>query len=381
MTVSYCAIWMQDTAIGWLMTEMKTAPTTIALLQLTTSLPIFFLALPGGVLGDRFDRRKLLVGVQTVLAVNAAVVSLATFSGGANVPLFLCANAVSGCCLALSSPVRHALTPMLVDRSVFVGAVTLNSVGFNAARLLGPALAGGIIALSSASHSLATGSCILCFVTLILTFGFQVPVSPFEKTRVTLLQAAADVTKLAASDAVIRTTLLTLLAFSACGGVVFALLPLIMTQQLGAEVTTYGLGMGSLGAGAILGGTALSRPMRGLSMRRVQIIASTLVIIGLAIIGSTHQLEIGMLGFLICGAGWVITLSTLNAQLQLHVEDAFRARVTSLALMANAFGLASASPAWGYLVEVSEISVALYVAAALVFLLMLIRFARPRAAD
>ncbi len=378
MTVSYCAIWMQDTAIGWLMTEMKTAPTTIALLQLTTSLPIFFLALPGGVLGDRFNRRKLLVGVQAVLAVNAAAVSFATFGGGASVAFFLCANAVSGCCLALSSPVRHALTPMLVDRSVFVGAVTLNSMGFNAARLIGPALAGGIIALSSASQSLATGSFILCFVTIVLIFGFKAPDSPLADAGVSLFQAAADVTRLAARDPVIRNTLMTLLAFSACGGVVFALLPLIMTQQLGAQEVTYGLGMGSLGAGAILGGTALSRPMRRFSMRTVQLIASGLVILGLGIIAGTHRLEIGMLGFLLCGAGWVITLSTLNAQIQLHVEDAFRARVTSLALMANALGLAGASPAWGYLVEVSAISTAMYVAAGLVFLLTLARFLRVR---
>jgi MFS family permease len=346
---------------------------------MTTSLPIFFLALPGGVLGDRFDRRKLLVGVQTVLAINAAVVSIATLGGWADVPVFLCVNAVAGSCLALSSPVRHALTPMLVDRSVFVGAVTLNSIGFNAARLIGPAIAGGIIALGSATYALAAGSCILCLVALVLTFGFKVPEGPTVRANTTMFQAAADATKLAASDSVIRTTLLTLVAFSACAGVVFALLPLIMTQQLGATEATYGFGMASLGTGAIIGGAALSRPMRGMSMRRVQIIASLLVILGLATIGVTHRLGLGMVGFLLCGAGWVITLSTLNAQLQLHVEDAFRARVTSLALMANALGLAGASPAWGYLVEFSDISTAIHVAVALVCLMTLVRFTpRPR---
>jgi MFS family permease len=81
-----------------------------------------------------------------------------------------------------------------------------------------------------------------------------------------------------------------------------------------------------------------------------------------------------MLGFLVCGAGWVITLSTLNAQLQLHVEDAFRARVTSLALMSNALGLAVASPAWGYLVERTDIATAMFVAAILVVLLTITRF-------
>lgn len=377
MTASYCAVWMQDTSIGWLMTEMQAAPTTIALLQMTTSLPIFFLALPGGVLGDRFDRRKLLIGVQMVLALNAALVMLGTLGGWAGVPLFLAVNAVAGSCLALSSPVRHALTPMLVDRSVFVGAVTLNSIGFNAARLTGPALAGALIALGSATWSLAVGSCILCLVALTLSLGFRVPPRPLERSETSLLQSAAAAARLAIDDPVIRRTLITLTSFSAFGGVVFALLPLIMTRQLGASEATYGLGMASLGAGAILGGTALSRPLRGLPLPRVQLIATLLVIAGIATIASTRSLEVGILGFLICGGGWVITLSTLNAQLQLHVEDAFRARITSLALMSNALGLACASPAWGYLVELSDIATALYTGAALVTLLGLARFA-PR---
>jgi MFS family permease len=374
MTAAYCAIWMQDTAIGWMMTEMKAAPTTIALLQMTTSLPIFFLALPGGVLGDRFDRRKLLVGVQLVLSLNAAIVTIATIGGWAGVPLFLCANAVAGCCLALSSPVRHALTPMLVDRSVFVGAVTLNSIGFNTARLVGPALAGGIIALGSATYTLAAGSCILCLVALTLAFGFKVPGGPPPAVRESLLQSAADAARLAMGDRVIRTTLLTLVSFSAFGGVVFALLPLIMTLQLGAQEATYGLGMASLGAGAIMGGTALSRPMRGLPLKTVQVIASLLVLAGFVVIAATHRLEIGLIGFLVCGAGWVITLSTLNAQLQLHVEDGFRARVTSLALMSNALGLAIASPGWGYLVERTDVTTAMFTGVGLVALLSLVRF-------
>jgi predicted MFS family arabinose efflux permease len=374
MTAAYCAIWMQDTSIGWLMTEMKASPTTIALLQMTTSLPIFFLALPGGVMGDRFDRRKILIGVQAVLSINAAIITLATLGGWADVTVFLFVNAIAGSCLALSSPVRHALTPILVDRSALVGAVTLNSIGFNAARLIGPAIAGGIIALGSATYSLAAGSCILCLVSLVLAFCFKLPERSPSPAGVSLLQAAGDGARLAASDTFIRKTLLTLLFYSSFAGVVFTLLPLIMTRQLGAQEATYGFGMASLGAGAILGGISLSRTMRGLSMKNVQLIASTMVFLGLVVIGATHRLEIGMLGFLVCGAGWVITLSTLNAQLQLHVEDAFRARVTSLALMSNALGLAVASPAWGYLVERTDIATAMFVAAILVVLLTITRF-------
>lgn len=376
--LAFCCVWMQDTASGWLMTELGAPPSIIALLQASTSLPIFLLALPGGVIGDAFDRRTALIWVHGLLAVNALILAAAVFSGAVTPWLLLACNAVAGCCLAVAAPIRHAITPMLVRREILIGAVTWNSMGFNAARLIGPAIAGIVIALTSTAHPYLINAVMFVLVGIALAAWRNAPRSGSGTLRSSVLQSAAAAIRFAYRDESIRSILIKIILFSVLGGAVYSLLPVIMRLHLGANETSFGFGMMALGAGAIGGGMMLNMLRRHLRMDQIQFLAAALVSLGLVVIGLTTYLPIGLIGLFSAGCGWIMTLSSLNAWMQMAVHDSMRARVTSLALMSNALGLAVSSPFWGLLVEASGVSVALFVSAALLGLSSLVRLPLER---
>src|SRR5580693_5912739 len=134
--------WMQIVAQGWLIYRLSHSAFLLALDQFLGGIPIFLFSLIGGVVADRLERRKILLGSQYVQMATAAILTVLVATGHVHVWHILCLSFVSGFAQAFGGPAYQALIPTLVDQDDMPNAIALNSIQFNVAIMVGPALAG-----------------------------------------------------------------------------------------------------------------------------------------------------------------------------------------------------------------------------------------------
>ncbi|MGC2247814.1 MAG: MFS transporter, partial [Terriglobales bacterium] len=138
--------WMQIVAQGWLIYRLSHSAFLLALDQFLGGIPIFLFSLIGGVVADRLDRRRILLGSQWVQMASAGLLTFLVFTGRVHVWHILCLSFVSGFAQAFGGPAYQALIPTLVEREDMPNAIALNAIQFNVAIMVGPALAGQALA-------------------------------------------------------------------------------------------------------------------------------------------------------------------------------------------------------------------------------------------
>ncbi|MEO0073329.1 MAG: MFS transporter, partial [candidate division WOR-3 bacterium] len=136
--VSFTGSWMQNVAKGWLVLRLTNSPFFVGLDSAVTWLPTWLISLPAGVLADRFDRRRLMITTQSVLAFLALVLALLTWLNRLDIYILLTISLLTGFVVAANAPVAQSLLPELVDKHEILNAVALNSSMFNTARIVGP---------------------------------------------------------------------------------------------------------------------------------------------------------------------------------------------------------------------------------------------------
>src|SRR5712691_8017705 len=148
--VSNIGTWMQDVGESWLMTSLTPSPVLVALVETAGSLPVVLVALPAGALADIVDRRRLLLVMQIWMFVAAGAMGILALMGHMTPGRLLSLTFLLGVGSAMSNPIWQAITPEMVSHSDLPAAITLNAVGINIARAVGPALGGLIVAASGA---------------------------------------------------------------------------------------------------------------------------------------------------------------------------------------------------------------------------------------
>ncbi|HTN11597.1 MAG TPA: MFS transporter, partial [Acetobacteraceae bacterium] len=138
-------VWMQNTGAGWLMTTLAPDALTVSLVQAATILPVFLLALPAGALADTIDKRLFIVGTQSWMLAAAALLAVLTFAGLTGAWSLLALTFAIGAGSAMNSPAWGSVMAEVVPRQDLAQAIALNSVGFNLARAIGPAIAGFLV--------------------------------------------------------------------------------------------------------------------------------------------------------------------------------------------------------------------------------------------
>ena len=284
-TVSALGTWIQNAASAWIMTDLAPSPIMVSLVQAAAQLPVLLLALPAGALADLMDRKRHLILTNMLMLAASAVLAIVAALGRVDATILLSLTALLAVGAALNSPAWAASVPLTVPRRSLTQALVLNSVGFNIARAIGPAIGG-----------LDPGGC-RCDGRLCRQRGFLrlcrcgrrplADLSALRRRQSTSRPshsarrcASASPTRwlnrsCAAPSSARRRS-------SAARSAIWALLPLYVRQVLGLSSASFGLMMGVIGAGAVLGGLLMPRLHRLFSRNNLIMLAGA--VCGLALV-------------------------------------------------------------------------------------------------
>ncbi|MFG3108944.1 MFS transporter [Streptomyces tendae] len=345
--VSNVGSWMQMVGAQWLLIGHD--PALVTLVQTASSLPVVLLALPSGVVADRYDRRMVLLATQVVLFSVSAVLTALAFADVLTPALLLVLTFALGCGTALMGPAWQAVQPELVERRQLGQAAALGGVNMNLARAVGPAVGGLVVAATDAAWVFAFNAASFLGIAVVLLFWrrptTQSPVPRGEKLLTTLDAGRRYVWHAPG----IRRVLLRTLLFIPGGTALWALLPLVASRSLGLGSGGYGLLLGAVGVGAVTGAFVLPRANRKLGANRTLGYGALLFAGALLVLATLNNPWLVTVALLFAGVAWIAVLSTLNTAMQTRLPGWVRARGLAVYLLAFQGGQALAAPLWGTL--------------------------------
>ena len=362
--VTALGTWMQNTGAGWLMTTLSPDPLSVSLVQAATIVPTFLLALPAGALADIVDRRRYLIATQIWTAGAAALLTALTLSNAIDASGLVALTFAIGIGAAMYQPAWGATVPEIVPRSDLVGAIALNGIGFNLARAIGPAL-GGLLLLfggPALTFLLYTASFVVGIAALLRWKRHTTRSSLPREHFIAAMRAGMQFVR---HTPAMQAAMLRSVAFFLPCAAVWAMLPLIVREQLGLGAGSFGLLLGMMGVGGVASGMLLPR-LRGLANRGTTVLGSSLCsCVGMGLIASTQHWAPAALGMVLFGIGWVAAASTTQAAAQLASPAWVRARALAIYQLAFNGALAFGSVFWGWLGEELGLQQSMAIAAVL----------------
>ncbi|MXP41326.1 MFS transporter [Altererythrobacter soli] len=348
---------VQSVGAAWQMTATGQPADVVALVQTAVNLPIMLLALPAGAWADMFDKRTVMLLAQTAMfAVSLLLVTL-TFAGITPPLAIVGLTALLAAGVAVFNPALAASIGGIVPRAELAAAVALNILAFNFARTAGPALGGAIVSLGGAGAAFVANA--LSYLMAIAVLWRWRPAAEPAKERRRLLPVIAEGFRFALASPQIRTILLRALTFTLTGAAAWALMPLVAADLLGEGSAVYGLLLGALGAGAVIG--ALTSTWFRARFSAEAIIRTAGIVYGLGCLGVALQPGLVPMLFLlvVAGAGWVQALSGFSVAGQLWAPREVVGRIVALVSSLTFGGIALGSWLWGHFAEVYGVAAAL----------------------
>jgi predicted MFS family arabinose efflux permease len=355
---------MFDTSSNWLMTSLNPDPRMVSAVQVATTLPMFLLTLPAGALTDIIDARRLLIGAQ--LAVTAiSVVFAALVTLGLATPLVLLATTFSlGATGALAAPAWLVITPMLVTKQDLDSAIAINNASYNVSRAIGPAIGG----LAIASFGIALPFWCFCVGNLAVIAALLWWRAPRKAKQSLpaerLFSAVRTGLRYARNNRDLDSTLIRALAFFPFASAYWALLPLVARNQMHNGPEVYGVLLGMIGLGSILGSFALNRLKARLGPDRLATLGTVGTIVALGIYGWARHPAIAMAASLIAGVSWITMMTTLFVSAQVALPEWVRGRGLAIFLTAYFGAMTVGSALWGKVASLEGLSMTFYIAAA-----------------
>ncbi|MFG6458894.1 MFS transporter [Roseateles sp. BYS96W] len=342
--------FMRDVASAWMVTELSASPAAVALIQTAATLPIFLLAIPAGVLSDILDRRRFLMAIQILLACVSGGLLLLARTNTLTVESLVALTFVGGIGAALMGPTWQSIVPELVPKHDLKNAVALNSLGINVARALGPA-AGGLL-LASFGAAAAYGADVLSYVFVIAALlWWKRPPAVDAALSEQFFGAFRAGVRYARSSGELHVVLLRAAVFFLFASSVWALLPLVSRRMLGGTAGFYGVMLGAVGAGAILGALLLPRLRSRLGADGLVLLSSVLGAAVMAALSVAPPQPVAVALMLLLGTGWIIALTTLNGVAQAVLPNWVRGRGLAIYLMVFNGAMACGSLAWGLVAQ------------------------------
>ena len=325
--------WMQQVAMGWLIYRLTNSALLLGLVAFAGQSPVFFLAPIAGVIADRANRHRVVIIMQLLMMIQATLLASLVFFEVVQYWHILMLSVVFGIINAFEIPVRQAfLLEMVQSRDDLANAIALNSSVFNGARLVGPAIAGFVIAAFGEGTAFILNA--ISYLAVLAAL-LAMHIVPREKKRIRgrVLSNLREGFSYAFGFPPIR-VVLNLVAAAALFGVPFTvLLPVFAVEVLHGDARTLGLLMSAVGVGALSGALYLAarESVRGLS--RVITICATLFGAALVLFGFSSYLWLSLVTLAIAGFGMMVLMAASNTFLQTVSDDDKRGRIVSLYTM------------------------------------------------
>jgi len=321
--------WMQAVAQGWLVYHLTDSPFLLGFVGFANSVPTLFLMLPGGVVADRFDRRRVISASQWAQALSALFLAVAIRTHQISVWQILVSSMVVGIAVSFSAPAYQAMVvDLLDDRSRLPNAVAMNSLQFNLSRAVGPLLAG--LTLSAYGSFWCFFFNAISYLPLIWVLG-RLRDRQHRAERGPMVSQLAEGFRYVLNDRVILILLAIVGAASLFGYPYLAIMPMIARSLFTDDARGLGVLMSGIGGGALAGSLALSlrMPQRRLTM---PLILGSLIAFGIALmtIGFVRSQGVITAALAVAGAAMVICVALCNTSIQRRVPDAMRGRVLSM---------------------------------------------------
>jgi MFS family permease len=369
--IANICMWMNDVAAAWMMTSLTTSPIWVALVQSASTLPVFLLGLPSGALADILDRRRWLVATQFWLAGAAIVLCVAVVLDLMTAPLLLGLTFANGVGLALRWPVFSAIVPELVPRTHLPAALGLNGIAMNASRIVGPLLAGTLIASAGTVWVFGLNA-VLCVASGFVVLHWQREHTPNPLGREKLVSAMRVGVQFVRQSQRMRAVLTRISIFFLHSTAVLALLPLLARNLRGGGAGTFTLLLAAMGTGAIMAVLFLPRLRQAMTRDQLVIRGTMLQSGATAVMAVAPNAWVAVPAMFVCGMAWITVANSLSVSAQLALPDWVRARGMSMYQMAIMGSSAFGAALWGQVAELSSLYISLAIAAASGTTLMLV---------
>ena len=337
---------VQSVGAGWMMTTLTSSHNMVALVQAAATLPIMVFSIAAGALADNFDRRIVMIIAQSGMALVSLLLAVLGLMGLLTPWLLLVFTFLIGSGTALFNPSWQASMGDIVPREDLPGAVTLNSMGFNMMRSVGPAVGGLIVALAGASAAFALNA--VSYVPLVgALIRWKPNYAPSRLPRESFGSAVLAGIRYVSLSPNLTTVLLRGFLFGFAAVAVLALLPSISRDYVGGGAMVYGTLLGCFGLGAIGGAYLNGWARERYSNERIVRIACLVFALACVGLGFSRDGLLSHAVLLPAGACWVMSLSLFNVSIQLSSPRWVVGRALSLYQTATFGGMAAGSWVWG----------------------------------
>jgi MFS family permease len=367
---------MHEIGAAWYMTTMTDDPFIVALVQAATTFPIFLFALLAGAIADNFSKRKMLLVVNIIMAAFAAILALLACLKIMTPYVLLLFIFLMSSFAAFSVPPKQAINPLLVPKQDLPAAISMNSIGFNISRSIGPAIAGILIVALGPESPFVINA--LSFIAIIWAFMWWRPKNakshePTHKESISRSIKAG--LRYARYSQPLRATLWRAFAFFISASGFWALLPIFVKTEMQAGASVYGLLVAAIGLGAVIGAFLLPKVKKRLNSDQITWIAAAFIIAPMMLTAFpannalfTHLFPtwpvdeiLAVMGSIVFGISWIWTLSTFSVSAQGALPDWVRARGLAIYLMVFFGSMSVGSIIWGAIATNMGIKTALII--------------------
>ena len=330
--LSNIGTWMQTIALAWYVLVLTDSAFWVSFVTFINFIPVV-LSPVGGVYSDRLDRKKILLATQTLMMLDAAVLAVLAWTGHATLFAVLALTFGQGVAFAFNGPTWMAFVPSLVPSDAMVNAIALNSAQFSLARVIGPAIAGGIIASSSDGPAIVFGVNAASFLTVLIALSMIRTRSVPRRSEHTIRDQLVGGLRYTWNNRRIRTMIAAIGVMSFFAAPASSLLPIFADDVFKRGAGAYGWLAAALGLGSVAGALILGRLGNRVSP---PIIATAMIALGvfLALFAAIPSYPLGLVLMFLFGTAFLLFVSGTNSDIQLQVDERVRGRVISIWMLA-----------------------------------------------
>jgi MFS family permease len=330
LIISMSGTWLQNTAQGWLVYDLTGSTVALGVVGFATFIPITLFALVGGTVADHFQKRLVITITQTIMMLQALVIAVLILTGAVQVWHIVVLAFFYGTLLAFEAPSRQSFFIELVGKDDLLNAIALSSTAFNLARIIGPTIAGLLIAAVGTGICFLLNSFTFLPMILLLLFAIRAPHRPDNNRNLQVGRNLADGLRYVRDHKEVWSLIL-LVALGSVFGISFVtLMPAVAKELFGAGPKGYSTLLAFTGAGSLVGAIMLAT--FGHKLRKGRYVVSANVLFPLGIIGLavSPKLAVACAFVAVIGGGIVSAVATTNTLIQTTVSDEFRGRVMSV---------------------------------------------------